>query len=465
MLQETTNLQRVLTTGQPAVSDLYFGIGLQRPATAIKVPVWRPDGKLDRVLALNPRPDALSSLIARQHRGSNWCISLVDRAGVHIARIPNPALYLGEKASPAFFRVAANQSEATYETVSAEGVPLIAAFSRLEAHGWAVAVGIPLSELTQPAWGRAMNSLAVGMALLLGGLGLAQLVAHGITGPITALRRLATTADEVPGAPVTTGLAETDDVAEALRTEASRRRAALASLLESERRLRLVVAELNHRAKNALATVQALAQQTARGEAGTDPARFTAAFNARLRSLARAHDLLAAFSWEAAALDAVVQAGLAPWLASGDTGRELSPDVRMLPRQPGDPPRIDIRCTHDAEPAMASPGQAQALVLALHELATNAVKHGALSTPAGHVEVICRRAESGQDWIIEWRESGGPPVPGPPDRGGFGTRLLTRALAHDLGPGGSVALDFRPTGVHATIRFRTRSYPIAGAAG
>ncbi|MFC7538486.1 HWE histidine kinase domain-containing protein [Siccirubricoccus deserti] len=240
---------------------------------------------------------------------------------MRIAQLPNPAGYEGEKVSSAFFRAAADRSEAIYETTSAEGVPLIAAFSRLDAYGWAVAVGIPLSELTQPVWRRATNSLAVGMALLLGGLGLAQLVAHGITGPITALRRLATTTDEAPAAPVTTGLAETDDVADALLAETSRRRAALTSLLESERRLRLVVAELNHRAKNALATVQALAQQTARGEAGSDPVRFTAAFNARLQSLARAHDLLAAFSWEAAALHAVVQAGLAPWLASGDAGR------------------------------------------------------------------------------------------------------------------------------------------------
>jgi two-component sensor histidine kinase len=307
-----------------------------------------------------------------------------------------------------------------------------------------------------------MSSLAVGMGLLLGGLGMAQLVARGITGPITTLRRLAATADEGQPAPATTGLEETDDVAEALLTEARRRRAAMASLLDSERRLRLVVAELNHRAKNALATVQALAQQTARGEAGTDPARFATVFNARLQSLARAHDLLAAFSWEAAALDAVVQTGLAPWLASGGAAKEGSPDAPKRPAQPGESPRIDIRCDSGTEPAMASPGQAQALVLALHELATNAVKHGALSTPAGHVEVTCHGAEGGQGSVIEWRESGGPPVPGPPARGGFGTRLLTRALAHDLGPGGSVALEFHPAGVRATIRFRNRHRATAG---
>jgi two-component sensor histidine kinase len=455
--REIENRERVLATGQPAVSDLYFGVVARRPVISIDVPVRRRDGRLDRVLGFNPRANAFSDLIARQLQNSGWIISVTDRAGVRIAWLPSHGRHIGDQVNTAFRNLAAEHPAATYETTSPEGVPLIAAFSRIEAHGWAVAVGMPLTELTGPAWHRAMSSLAVGVGLLLGGLGLAQLVARGIIDPITALRRLATAADEGIPAPISTGLAETDDVARALLAEARRRRAALASLLDSERRLRLVVAELNHRAKNALATVQALAQQTARGEAGSDPALFTAVFNARLQSLARAHDLLAAFSWEAAALEAVVQAGLAPWLATGAESTDAPP-------QPGERPRIDINCGNGAPPAMASPGQAQALVLALHELATNAVKHGALSMPTGQVQVTCRQAEDGVGSVIEWRESGGPPVPGPPARGGFGTRLLTRALAHDLGPGGSVALEFLPSGVRATIHFRNRQHVVTGCA-
>jgi two-component sensor histidine kinase len=110
----------------------------------------------------------------------------------------------------------------------------------------------------------------------------------------------------------------------------------------------------------------------------------------------------------------------------------------------------------------ASPGQAQAIVLALHELATNATKHGALSCPGGRVRVTCRAApgeDSGS--IIDWRETGGPPVAGPPRRRGFGIRLLERALAYDLGPGGSVVLEFDPAGVRATIRFMARPPALA----
>jgi two-component sensor histidine kinase len=104
--------------------------------------------------------------------------------------------------------------------------------------------------------------------------------------------------------------------------------------------------------------VQSLAQQTVRGEAGTDPVHFATAFNARLQSLARAHDLLTAFGWENAALDAVVRAGVAPWIAAGD----------------GAAPRVAVDCDCGGLLPPVSPGQAQALVMPLHELASNAAR-------------------------------------------------------------------------------------------
>jgi hypothetical protein len=212
--------------------------------------------------------------------------------------------------------------------------------------------------LTGPAWRRALTFLAVGLGVLGLGLVLAHQVARGITGPITRLRALATVPAEGDAVPIDTGLPETDEVGEALLSEARHRRAAMASLIDSERRLRLVIAELNHRAKNALATVQSLAQQTVRGEAGTDPVHFATAFNARLQSLARAHDLLTAFGWENAALDAVVRAGVAPWIAAGD----------------GAAPRVAVDCDCGGLLPPVSPGQAQALVMPLHELASNAAR-------------------------------------------------------------------------------------------
>ncbi|HWT08949.1 MAG TPA: sensor histidine kinase, partial [Roseomonas sp.] len=127
----------------------------------------------------------------------------------------------------------------------------------------------------------------------------------------------------------------------------------------------------------------------------------------------------------------VVRTGLAPWVENGRA-------IRF-----GGSGRIQ-----------ASPGQTQAIVLALNELAANATRHGALSRPGGEVDVAWSLGEDGVA-TLEWHESGGPPVspPGAEQRG-FGMRLLERGLAHDLGPGAEVRLRFPEDGVAVLMRFR-----------
>jgi PAS domain S-box-containing protein len=209
---------------------------------------------------------------------------------------------------------------------------------------------------------------------------------------------------------------------------------------QAERQRELLIAELNHRVKNMLATVQSLASQTSRGPAGADTGRFVQEFNQRLRTLARAHDLIAAGSWDEADLEAVARAALAPLLINAEPGGRVRLEgpagVRIGPRE------------------------AQALALALHELATNALKHGALCVPGGRVALRWRSeatpaaAAPGDGRIaLDWLESGGPALAGPPARRGFGTRLLERGLARDLGAGAEVKLDFAPAGLRAAIRF------------
>ncbi len=200
---------------------------------------------------------------------------------------------------------------------------------------------------------------------------------------------------------------------------------------EEERRYTLLLAELNHRVKNILATVQGLAAHTLKGVGG-DPRRFAQHFGARLRTLARAHDMLTELGWKAADIGDAVRRALAPWL---ETGRA-----------------VQIGISAGSARAKVSPRQTQALVLGLHELATNATKYGALSSPAGRISIRC---ETGPDGITRllWEETGGPPVTRLPDRRGFGTRLLERGLAHDLGPGSVVELHFEPSGLRAAIHF------------
>ncbi|TPG40685.1 hypothetical protein EAH89_28885 [Roseomonas nepalensis] len=437
------NFERVLATGQSSISDLFFGLVVRRPVVAIDVPVPRREGERPLVLGLNPPLDAFDALIRRQKTSADWIIAVFDRAGVRVARAPDPDRFIGKPVIPELLqRWMSGANEGVLNAVSPDGAHVLSAFARLpEPYGWGISVAVPEAALTRSALVTAVTLLVLELAVLTLGLLLAREIARGVLRPITDLLTLAASPDELAPRAQDLGLPEAKQLARALLAEARQRRAATASLVDSERRLRLVVGELNHRAKNALATVQSLAMQTARGSAGGDPDRFVRAFTGRLQSLARAHDLLTAVAWEGAALDTVVRTGLAPWLDEAEDGLRSRfvldvPACNPMPQVP--------------------PGQVQALVMALHELAVNAVKHGSLSVPDGHVDVTCRADPAGLTAAVEWREVAGPHVPGTPAQRGFGTKLLERALVRDLGPGSRVTLRFEPDGLQAKISFAPR---------
>ena len=187
---------------------------------------------------------------------------------------------------------------------------------------------------------------------------------------------------------------------------------------EDDRRETLV-SELDHRIKNVLAAVQSLALQSARRAASLDG--FLKTFTGRLKAMASAHQLLTATRWRGADMRNIAAAELGG-LAPGQTRWE-GPDLLLTPKAAG------------------------ALSLALHELATNAIKFGALSSDAGRVDIRWReRAGGGLE--MEWIESNGPLVP-TPTRTGFGSTLLEKVTGRELG--GVVKVDFRREGVHATL--------------
>ena len=188
----------------------------------------------------------------------------------------------------------------------------------------------------------------------------------------------------------------------------------------AEERQRLLVNELNHRVKNTLALVQGLALQSFKD--GRDMAEARDAFQHRLAALAAAHDLLTRESWEGATLGELVREALGLY-----NGQE---------------PRI----AWDGPPVRLNPKAAVSLVMALHELCTNAAKYGALSAANGRVAL--RWAVEGERLKIEWREQGGPTV-APPGRRGFGLRMIERALASDLS--GSAVIAFEPGGLVCRI--------------
>lgn len=185
---------------------------------------------------------------------------------------------------------------------------------------------------------------------------------------------------------------------------------------KSERQTQVLLGELNHRVKNTLAVVQSLSHQTFRGNGEMTPPKV--AFEGRLQALAGAHNLLTRQHWEYASMRELVQNSIAPFCSEGRCSIE-GPDFRLKPQA------------------------AVSISLAIHELATNAVKYGALSDAQGHVRVSWAR-EYDRFWF-EWRESGGPPLSGAPKTRGFGTRLIERTLAAELG--GKVEIKFESSGL------------------
>jgi two-component sensor histidine kinase len=193
----------------------------------------------------------------------------------------------------------------------------------------------------------------------------------------------------------------------------------------TEARQDILVREVDHRAKNILAVVQSVLRLTARDQ----PGAFAAA-ETRVAGLARVHSLLAEGGWSGADLRAVVERELAAYSAvRGSTGGSVAVSL-------------------DGPPVALSPTAVQPLAMVLHELATNAAKHGALSAPGGRVEVrwtVGRR--KGEDGLLRlrWAEVGGPPVAGPPGRRGFGTRVVEATVRGQLG--GTVERRWEPTGL------------------
>jgi PAS domain S-box-containing protein len=191
----------------------------------------------------------------------------------------------------------------------------------------------------------------------------------------------------------------------------------------AEQRQKLLVGEIKHRIKNILATVQAIARQTLQGA----PEEEREAFIARLMALANAQDLLTLERWNRAAVHEVVDRALKPF--------EAQHSARFLIKGPED-------IWLDAQ-------RASLLTMALHELATNAVKYGALSNGYGVVSLTWEPAgeADAQAVRLTWRELGGPLV-APPERKGFGSFLIERALQ---GGGGKAKLDYNPNGLICSL--------------
>ena len=197
---------------------------------------------------------------------------------------------------------------------------------------------------------------------------------------------------------------------------------------QAEERQMLLAREVDHRARNALAVVQAIVRLT---RAATAPS-YVAAVEGRIRALSQAHTLLSQSRWEGADIARLIDEELAPYRNGTGARVKLTGHTIFL-----------------------EPDKAQTLALALHELATNSAKYGALSSADGALDLSWQSEAS--IVTVHWRETGGPPVRAPTEHG-FGTKIINASIKHQMG--GDVMLDWRPEGLHCTL-----SIPCAGKGG
>jgi two-component sensor histidine kinase len=188
----------------------------------------------------------------------------------------------------------------------------------------------------------------------------------------------------------------------------------------AEEHLRILAHEVDHRAKNLLAVVQATVHLT-QADSAHD---LKAAIEGRIRAIANAHTLLTQSRWTGADLRSLIREELSPYCPDGASRADISGSDLIL-----------------------EPQSAQSIAIVLHELTTNAVKYGALSVPAGRLQVEWSRAENGQ-LVLRWSETDGPPVK-PPARQGFGTRVVDQIIRAELK--GEARYDWRPAGLVCEI--------------
>ena len=223
-------VEKVFATKSPHYSNLFVGAVKKRPIVTVEVPVLR-GGEVVYDISFSPPIEIFQAIINKQRPSEDWTISIFDGEGINFARVPNPQETIGKRASPSLYAEMFRTPEATLQTVSLEGVPLITSFARSSLTGWTVAAGIAEGSLVGPLWRNLAITSVIGGVLLLTGLAFAV--------------RMATT------------------------------------IARGEMLHDLLIEELNHRVKNTLAILQSIATQTFRSASKAERATFGRAGSAR----------------------------------------------------------------------------------------------------------------------------------------------------------------------------------------
>jgi two-component sensor histidine kinase len=399
-------LTSALLAGRSKISDLRKGKVAGKPVITVATPILVKGQPY--VLSYVVESASFTSVFRQQRVPDRWVATLLDNNRRVIARSRLNEQFTGALASKDMEENLRHSTEGVNKSVSLEGVPTMVAYTRSPQTGWTLVVAIPRDDLASTVNRSVAIAGAVFLALLALGITLSLAYARRINGE---MRRLVGDAAAI-GRGETLPPSEPDSLEEIAAVHSALREASRELKAREERQV-VMINELNHRVKNTLATVQALARQTFLKTEGAPVDVFTE----RLIALSGAHDLLTKTGWREADMDQLVQKALG---AHAGRVRREGPTVALAPHT------------------------AVGLSMVFHELATNSAKYGALSVPGGTVEVSWRLDPVTGNLAFSWRDVGGPPV-SPPTTRGFGTRLIESSIRREQK--GHARFDFRPDGL------------------
>jgi two-component sensor histidine kinase len=391
-------LRRILESKEPVISDLFVSLVTKKPVYNVSIPIAPNGSNVRYVLSLGQLTDDFLPLLQSQSRGPEWVSSFIDRQGIVLARSKDHGRFRG-KAHLGFAEDLKASDNQVRRSTSLDGDDVLRAVVRSKSTGWLVAASVPVrmaeAPLRRSVW---FWSGLAGLSFVLALSG-AWLFARLMSRPIEAsMEAAAALGREEPIPALKSSLTEANAVVAAQQraSEELGKRAAHQKLL---------LHELSHRVKNILAVVQSIIQRTVADGRSVTEAREI--LTERLLALARAQEVLMRTEWSGASLREIVEAEVAPF---------------------------SNRVTIEGPPITVKGAMVQTFALVLHELATNAVKHGSLASKGGRLAVswsIGERDEA-KRFKFRWEEKGGTSVK-PPVRKGFGTTLLEGAVAAESG--------------------------------
>ncbi|WP_168202894.1 MULTISPECIES: sensor histidine kinase [unclassified Tardiphaga] len=410
--------KRAMKTGLEQVGDAIIGPVAKRPAIGIFVPIVSAKGtSFDVVIGLDA--NVFAKILRAQNLPDGWVAGIGDRHRNFVARSIANDQFVGKPISAGWRAASNNSAEGYVQNISQEGQPLHSAFTNLSDSGWTISIGASVATLEAPfqqsMWLLGLTSCA----MLLLSVILASLASRTIVRPMKALENGSEALLRKDRLIFKrTGLREVDI------TLAAFERASNAIINREEHHI-ILVNELNHRVKNTLAIVQAvalMAKKTAKNVSD-----YSASFSSRIVSLARTHDLLTEKSWDTIELREI-----------------LLNEVNIF--QNTDSSRI-VMIGGVVELASK---EAVSLGMIIHELATNAAKYGALSVDKGRL-TISWMSDGPNTTKLDWIEEQGPAVR-IPEKGNFGTKLIMQLAA---GLSAEVKINFLETGLNFSMTIPT----------